>query len=163
MEISFKDRKFIYVNQCQRHGQSWSPNRFVFQVPCQLVDAAVAESMACDGVAALDGQRLSKDDVVVRSICAATTNLSTEWEEKKRRKKVRYTSLIADQPLSCCSRLTAIISENFRINHVSDWYLTHSKHSICGVWCQLCVGGEWKAEWWILLLSESLFAAWTDT
>lgn len=76
MSFVSRTREFIYVNHRQGHGHGSSPDRFIFQVPRQFIDTAVAEGMPGNGITALNRQRLTKDDVIVRSICSTAANLS---------------------------------------------------------------------------------------
>lgn len=80
----------VYVEHCQRHGQSGSPDRFIFQIPSELVNASISEGMAGDCIATFYRQRLSEIKVILWSLWSAACNLSAKrWKQKKNEKRLK--------------------------------------------------------------------------
>lgn len=93
---------FAYVQHGQRHCHGSSPNRFVFQIPGHLINTSVAECMSRHCITTLERQRLTKNEIIVRTICTTTSDLSTcccycywdddgRWREREEKKSIMIT------------------------------------------------------------------------
>lgn len=72
-----KHLKVSYVQHRQRHGHGSGPNRFVLKIPGHLIDTSIGECMSRHRVPTLQRQWLTKDEIIVGTICATAADLST--------------------------------------------------------------------------------------
>lgn len=64
-----------YVQEADDHGESNNPTGFFLEEPSEFVHASVEVGVACHGVTAGGRQGLLPTEIVVCTVCSATTNL----------------------------------------------------------------------------------------
>lgn len=140
----------------QRHGHGSGPNRFVLKIPGHLIDTSIGECMSRHRVPALQRQWLTKDEIIVGTICATAADLST-----------CCCVIIVNR--DGCSRVRRASVRGGKINYEESarpgpttWRYTHSdtKTNNRGrEWMELMLGGDNNTS---LIASQQHVVEWED-